>query len=301
MGESQDASGDGAEIAGDEAEDEIQGEVAEQRWGTAPGLEKAKEYYERLILQHPYKRQFHNSVNALDFWPAMLGCEIYGIQFEQKEALQQLEAEEGNSDGAMLVDNYNNEPPSDDDDAYAAENSDESTNDPDAYFASQRRKEARHQARRRELLWNRRDAIRQTALAAALAVTARMDELTTSPPYSDSGALLRLRGMLALYVGDLSVPAAPNDDEEWLNHPGGGRRELSDREISERRFVARQRRAEHERGLRKRKEEMARARGAFESVRKVAGRLDREVARLSTALEVEVGDSDDEWREREVD
>ena len=56
-----------------------------RRWGSAAGLEKAKDYYDRLILQHPYMRQYHESVTAFDFWPAKLGCEIYGIQFEQKE------------------------------------------------------------------------------------------------------------------------------------------------------------------------------------------------------------------------
>ena len=290
---------DGSEMVGNTVECEAKSEVVEQRWGSAAGLEKVKEYYERLILQHPYKRQFHNSVNALDFWPAMLGCEIYGIQFNLKEGMRRLDSKDDNSE-AMPIDSYANE-------SFSAENDyDEATTNPDIFFLSQQHKEMRRRARELEIMWQRRDKVRQTALAAAQAVAARMDDLMTSPPYSDSYALLRLRGMLALYVGDLSVPnASPEDDEEaeskatqeygFEGSPPG----VSDGSVSERRIRARQRRAEHERGLLKRRGEIARARDLFDKLRKKAGgRVDPDVTRLSAALKVDEEDGDSEWSER---
>merc|ERR1712093_213285 len=71
-----DEASDDAEPVQEEEEDS----GVERRWGSREGLELAKSYYERLILEYPYNRQFQRSVSALDFWPAMVGCEIYGVQ-----------------------------------------------------------------------------------------------------------------------------------------------------------------------------------------------------------------------------
>ena len=60
-------------------------------WGSKEGIEKAKVYYERLILEHPYLRQFsETTLSSLDFWPAMLNCEVYGIQHEYSTSMAQL-------------------------------------------------------------------------------------------------------------------------------------------------------------------------------------------------------------------
>jgi RNA polymerase I specific initiation factor len=240
-----------------------------ERWGTAYGLEKAKDYYERLILQHPYKRQYHDSVNSLDFWPAMLSCEIYGIQFEQKEALRKLTAEEESDDVVMA-------------DISSEEGENATMDDPDAYFAARERRET-HQ---REIIWKRREEIRQTALVASEKIAARMDELMTTPPFSDSHVLQRLRGMLALFIGDLSVPAlfqAEGQDSEDLDESDGGRRDrwaAGGERLADRRLLERQRRAEHERGLAKQAEEVEKARKAFEKIQKDGGRIGVEMGRI---------------------
>jgi hypothetical protein len=243
-------------------------EEEERRWGTAAGLEKAKEYYERLILQHPYKRQYYGSISSLDFWPAMLGCEIYGIQFEQNEALRRIATAEEN-DEEVGEDALDEDEIRDD--------------DPDAYMVAHERREARKEERRREIFWDRREEVRQTALAAAEKVAARMDELMTSLPFSDSHALHRLRGMLALYIGDLSVPALLLQDEsEDEDSDVQSRRNVigTEERLAKRRLLERQRRAEHERGLAKRSEERLRARKAFEKILKDGGRVDVDMERL---------------------
>jgi hypothetical protein len=263
----------GEESESDEQKFHVQGE---RRWGTAAGLEKAKDYYERLILQYPYTRQYHGSINSLDFWPAMLSCEIYGIQFEQKEALRKLAVEEESEDTAMA-------------DSSSEEDQNLRSDDQDTYFAAQQNRETQHRARKRDMIWVKRDQIRHAALVAADKVAARMDELMVTPPYSDSHALQRLRGMLALYIGDLSVPGQFETDSEQEED---GEHDLDldldpdaydavYGKLSERRFLRRHRRADHERGLAKRSEERARAQKVFEKIWREGGRVDIDITRLA--------------------
>ncbi|ESZ91713.1 hypothetical protein SBOR_7908 [Sclerotinia borealis F-4128] len=223
-----------------------------RRYGMAEGLMKAKDYYERLILQYPYKRQFHGSVTALDFWPAMLGCEIYGIQFEHKDELRKIaKRAEKDEDGDLSDSDI-----SDEDEDMNDEN--EEKGDPgDKAFLAHQRRQVRLQSRRKEKGWEERDAVRRTALVATELVAQQMDELMITPPYSDSRVLLRLRGMVALYIGDLCVPEKWEGDEEWLGKVRGTAME------ADKRFLGRQRDAEVRRGAEKREDERRRARGLF--------------------------------------
>jgi hypothetical protein len=83
--------GSDADSDSTEDEDQRRDDDFEKRWGSKDGWEKAKAYYEQLILQYPYRRQFQRNTNALDFWPAMVGCEIYGVQWEERDELRRLE------------------------------------------------------------------------------------------------------------------------------------------------------------------------------------------------------------------
>ncbi|RAL59693.1 hypothetical protein DID88_000326 [Monilinia fructigena] len=225
-------------------------EGEEKRYGTAEGFLKAKDYYERLILQYPYKRQFHGSVTALDFWPAMLGCEIYGIQFEHKDQLRKIAKQaEKDEDGGDISDSDISDEDED------LENGDYEGDK--VFLAHQRRQTRLLLKRRKEKRWEERDEVRRMALVATELVAQRMDELMTTPPYSDSKVLLRLRGMIALYIGDLCVPEKWEGDEEWLGKIRGGAVE------ADKRFLGRQRDAEVRRGGERREDERRRARGLF--------------------------------------
>jgi hypothetical protein len=223
----------------DDTEDQNIGddERSEGRWGTAEGWEKAKIYYERLILQHPYDRKYAYAGNAtaLQFWPAMISCGIYGIQWEEKGALRQLKREEESDEIKGMAENESEEEMGYDGfDGAASEG-----------MAAQRKR--RHQER----IWEKREAIRLTALEASEKTATEMDQLLGTSGYMDSHVFRRLRGNLALYIGDLGVPAPPIDEEE---------------PDAERRMVFRQRQAEHERGKAKRVEERARAKKEFDWV-----------------------------------
>ncbi|CAD0090543.1 unnamed protein product [Aureobasidium vineae] len=52
------------------------------------GLEAARDYYERLILQFPFQKTNPNAVSSLTFYPAMFGLCIYEIQQKCTRALR---------------------------------------------------------------------------------------------------------------------------------------------------------------------------------------------------------------------
>lgn len=54
------------------------------------GLDTAKDYYERLILQFPFQKTNPNAISSLTFYPAMFGLCIYEIQQKCKKALENI-------------------------------------------------------------------------------------------------------------------------------------------------------------------------------------------------------------------
>ncbi|KAI9799519.1 MAG: hypothetical protein M1833_004041 [Piccolia ochrophora] len=66
---------------------------------------------------------------------------------------------------------------------------------------------------------------RVIALREAESIAERLDVLLLSPPYTDSVALLQLRGMVALWMADLCVPSHEESDGEIRDDENGGRRE----------------------------------------------------------------------------
>lgn len=176
-----------------------------RRWGSTANMPRLRAYLDSLVRQYPYNRLHPDSISDLDFHPVLFSCEFYDAWAEHRLALERLaEASESWSDGDLpevdMQDYYNND--HDDSDARAD----------DGRYG------------REENLTGRERRLRQAkaelglrALAAMRDVAARMDGLMENAPYSRSAELLRLRGMVALYIGDLSVPPSPrtaDEDEE---------------------------------------------------------------------------------------
>ncbi|KAL1986868.1 hypothetical protein VTN96DRAFT_5521 [Rasamsonia emersonii] len=189
---------------------------------TRKGFEEAKAYYERLILQYPYRKASPESVSSLDFYPAMFGLWIYVVQEESNIARERLLQDR--NDKAS-------ESPSEEDDAMS-----------ESDLAEEQGK------RKSDLI----AGIRSKELEEAQQIAARMDELLVSPPYSDSPELLRLRGMVALWVGDLfvsSVPQGEDDTSELSDQDSMGMEESPEAMIArrEKRLATEKRDAERER------------------------------------------------------
>lgn len=169
---------------------------------TKKGFAEAKEYYERLIIQHPYRKAAPDAVSSLHFYPAMFGLWIYVTQDDSNIAREHLHGSHEDSSEDEF---------SDDDDGFD-------------HIASRKRKQGLTAD------------IRATELEEALHIAARMDEVILSPPYSDSPELLEIRGMVSLWIGDLfvlCVPQKDTDDYDTMDN-GDTVRDLTD-SIQERR------------------------------------------------------------------
>lgn len=142
-----------------------------KKWFTRKGFEDAKAYYERLIVQYPYHSRAPQGINALDFYPAMFGLWIYVVQEEAKmeakdSSGQVIQPDEGELDTVNENQSINSE----------------------LLDTSQR-------ASQKE----------DRVLGQAREIARRMNALLSSPLYGESVELLRLRGMVALWIADLSV------------------------------------------------------------------------------------------------
>ncbi|KAI1465897.1 uncharacterized protein F4812DRAFT_116211 [Daldinia caldariorum] len=180
-----------------------------RRWGSAANVEKVKTYLETLVQQHPHDAHRPHLTSALDFWPALFGVEVYNVDAERRAAefrlekqLQQLQQEQQEQEQEYGF-------------AYGVD-ADMAYLDEEA-FATRRGGEEEEQGRERrgeEEIRAAREEIRARALAAAEAVARHMDQVMENAPYGAHGGLLRLRAHLALYVGDLCLPARLIDDDD---------------------------------------------------------------------------------------
>ncbi|KAM0248797.1 hypothetical protein ACHAP5_003287 [Fusarium lateritium] len=146
-----------------------------KRWGSAANMNKVKAYFDTLIQQHPYDYRTPKVVSALDFWIALLSCEIYNTHTEHVLALDRVarDAEDGHRRGSL-----------EHDDSYGSDDTDSI--------------EAR--------LVQRKEGLRVQALSAMQDITKRMDVLLQDYPYSRDQHYLRLRAMASLYIADLVLP-----------------------------------------------------------------------------------------------
>ena len=79
---------DGAEASNDQsAADYLQATLDPSSLFSIEGFRKARGYYERLILQYPYRKTMPNAVSSLDFYPAMFSLWIYAVQSEHTAML----------------------------------------------------------------------------------------------------------------------------------------------------------------------------------------------------------------------
>ena len=139
----------------------------------AESMEKAKEYYERIVLQYPYRKAFPNATGPLSFSIAMFSLWIYTVK-------------ECSSMGLMAIGSSDKD--IDETDAEANDNNERSS------------------ASDVELdRYRKREQIRRDTLQSAREIANRIDGLLASPPYSDSARLWKLRGEIALWTTHLSV------------------------------------------------------------------------------------------------
>ena len=205
----------GAEILMRDGEDtrvadrEAQG--ARRRWGSADNIPQVRAFYENLIQLHPYNRLWPRSIGALTFWPIMIGTELYSIYAEAQLETERLAANNPGSDKGSEHDSSGSKSES---------NSDSESNGGDKKSTDQRHvpldasEERRTQRQRDHPTRLAHEDIRLSALEQVRDLARRMDGVMANAPYSSSTEMLRLRGMVSLYMGDLYLVTPPCTEQE---------------------------------------------------------------------------------------
>ena len=165
---------------------------------TKAGFEKARNYYETLILIYPYRRVAPQALSSLHFHVIMFGLWIFQTQeqYVSHSSTCSADIDEESTENEGL--------------------------DSDREFSSSP-----------ERILDQQKASHDLVLQQAGIIGDRLDELLLSPPYSDDRNLWKLRGMVALWAGDLCVRGMPrfsglesnreghSDSENGNDGPGG--------------------------------------------------------------------------------
>lgn len=136
-------------------------------------LEKAREYYERVVLQYPYRNAFPNITVALDFTIALFSLWLYTVYEWSSTASTIAGCSNEDNDGTDAEVNVNVQ-------SWSA-----SDNEPDRYQT--------------------REQVEREALKGAYEIAAGLNGLLVSPPYSDKAKLWNLCGEISLWIADLSI------------------------------------------------------------------------------------------------
>ncbi|KAF2996666.1 hypothetical protein E8E13_004016 [Curvularia kusanoi] len=146
------------------------------------GFELAREYYERLIVQHPARKQAPHAVDQKSFYPAMFSLWIQEVCTKSALARKR-NAEESRRSRSMSVDSNSN---------------------------------ISHASSARAL----ETAVLTEELTRATEIASRLDDLVKSPPFDKQASLLQLRGNVALWLSDLRVGNTPATAvDEWDAYP----------------------------------------------------------------------------------
>ncbi|KAL8737034.1 MAG: hypothetical protein Q9181_002077 [Wetmoreana brouardii] len=172
---------------------------------TMENLSRAKDYYERLILQYPYRKTAPDAMSSLQFYPVMFGIWIYTIQLHHRVGMQRNthSPQSRSSVDSNDITNSNNE---------------------DAYLSTA------------STQYSGGTLGRKTAVQHAKEVAERLGELLISPPFSDHPGLWRIQGMLFVWISQLlhytsetgterrsttSSPQVLSDNEDESNSSSG--------------------------------------------------------------------------------
>ena len=136
-------------------------------------MDKVKEYYERVLLQYPYRKAFSNALEALNFSIAMFSLWIYTVK-------------EWSSVAFVSVGSFN-----------------EIIDDAEAEADGNARSSSASFVEPYRLQGNKK--VKEDSLKIAYEIAARLDGLLVSPPYSDNAQLWKLCGEVSLWIADLLV------------------------------------------------------------------------------------------------
>ncbi|PTB42747.1 hypothetical protein M441DRAFT_134449 [Trichoderma asperellum CBS 433.97] len=165
-------------------------QMAESQWGSSSSMSEIKSYFEILIRQYAYDHKLPHKLSALDFWLALLSCELSNIYMEHVGGIARQEKE------TML---QHTDPAH----HYSLMSTSPSTSDsgqPDLESADF---EPRYESKED---WAKRhkEAICQRTLRGLQNISLRMEKLMDQLPYSKNAHFLQLKETISFLSADLA-------------------------------------------------------------------------------------------------
>lgn len=166
--------------------------MAESRWRVSSSMSEIKSYFEILIRQYAYDHKMPHKLSALDFWLALLSCELGNIYAEHLEGIARLEKEIRlqHTDFAHLD---------------PLTSASLSTSDPGQLDFENNNFEPQDETLE---YWAKKqqEAICQHTLGGLQDINMRMKNLVDQLPYSRNAHFLQLQEMTSLLSADLASP-----------------------------------------------------------------------------------------------
>lgn len=169
-------------------------QMAEPRWNFSNSMSEIKSYFEILIRQYAYDHKLPHKLSALDFWLALLSCELGNVYTEHLAGIARLEKETrlqhtdpAHQDPSMSASPSTSDPGQ----------SDFESGDFEPQYGSKE-----HWAKKQK------EAICQRTLGGLQDINLRMEKLIDQLPYSKNAHFLQLKEMTSLLSADLASAAS---------------------------------------------------------------------------------------------
>ena len=134
-------------------------------------LRPAQDYYDRLIVQYPHRKRSKNAIGPLEFYPVLFGLRVFSEQRNHGNLLQSLQEKHSDDENDMK-------------DVISSESGSTSPKNSDSEF--------------RQL-----SNLLESSVTRGKEMASQLDELLSSPPYSDDIRLRNLRSMIGLWIENL--------------------------------------------------------------------------------------------------
>lgn len=138
------------------------------------GFKRAREYYERLILQYPFNAIHKKSVDATSFYPAMLKLWMFEVNENALNSVRAL------NERAQTRTRFEERL------SFESHDVSEDSVNPEVHYT-----------RTREI------EIKKIELKGAQQIAARLDKLLSSPPLDDDPDILGMRAVVDIWIDDL--------------------------------------------------------------------------------------------------
>lgn len=166
-------------------------QMVKSQWNASSSMSEINSYFEILIRQYAYDHKLPHKLSALDFWLALLSCELSNIYTEHLGGIARL--------GKEIKLLQHTDPAH----QYSLMSASPSTNEPGQPDFENRDFEPQYESKE-DWIKKQKEAVCQRTLRGLRDINLRMDKLMDQLPYSKNAHFLQLKEMTSLLSADLA-------------------------------------------------------------------------------------------------